>query len=168
MTRLRLLVVLILLVLLMLAIVMYCTYRPVSDFPIPIIAFVLVASILGSAINETSEHRRAPIPHTRLDLLVYLCWKLLVAFVFAILLYFLFMSKLVTGPLFPEFQGITAGSESADYKNMLDFMTNAKPKANLDAAKIMVWSFIAGYAERLVPNLISKISKAPPIDPSKL
>ena len=74
--------------------------------------------------------------------------------VFAFVLYTIFMAGLVQGSLFPEF---AAGEEA--YKTFSDFAKITIPKENADVAKVIIWSFIAGFSEGLVPNFISKIAK---------
>lgn len=74
--------------------------------------------------------------------------------VFAFVLYIMFMAGFVQGSLFPMF---AAGDQ--DFTNFCDFAQHFIPKENVDVAKAIVWSFIAGFSERLVPNFISKIVK---------
>jgi hypothetical protein len=38
------------------------------------------------------------------------------------------------------------------------------PKTNADMAKILIWSFVAGYSEKLVPNMVTKIFVMPEQD----
>jgi hypothetical protein len=124
--------------------------------------FLGLAAILGSAVNESSRQQSELGDASRLDKSVFLSWKLLVAIVFALFLYVAFLSGVIKGPLFPEFQG----TDGEPYLDMMDFMTKCKPKTNLDTAKALVWAFIAGYAERFVPNLIQELEKKKPETPS--
>jgi hypothetical protein len=41
---------------------------------------------------------------------------------------------------------------------MAKFVLIVDPKTYADAAKIVVWSFIAGYSEKFVPNLIARLA----------
>jgi hypothetical protein len=74
--------------------------------------------------------------------------------VFAIVLYGTFMSGLVQGALFPAFQ-----SAEKAFASFPEFARLAMPEKNADMAKALVWAFIAGFSEGLVPNFISKITK---------
>ena len=38
-----------------------------------------------------------------------------------------------------------------------EFAYNTVPETNLDAAKAIVWAFVAGFAEGFVPNFIDKL-----------
>jgi hypothetical protein len=45
------------------------------------------------------------------------------------------------------------------YDTFQKFAPGANPATNQDAAKAIVWAFIAGFSEGLVPNFIDKIVK---------
>lgn len=76
----------------------------------------------------------------------------MVAIVFAFVLYIIFMGGLVSGELFPKFV-----NDTSTYVNTTEFLTAVDPETYQDFAKILVWSFIAGYSETFVPNIITKI-----------
>jgi hypothetical protein len=120
---------------------------------IPILIFVFLAAILGSAVNESKRDTEFLLRLSSFDLVVFFCWKLLVAIVFALFLYVAFASGIVAGGLFPVFDGV----KDVPYKHMMKFLVDCKPLTNQDVAKMFVWAFIAGYLEKFVPNLIQKI-----------
>ena len=64
---------------------------------------------------------------------------------------------LIGGDMFPHFVHIPL--KEGAYWNMETFLTAVKPESYKDVAKILVWSFIAGYSEKFVPNLIGQILK---------
>jgi hypothetical protein len=74
--------------------------------------------------------------------------------VFAFVLYTIFMAGFVQGSFFPVF---ASGKET--FKTFGDFAAVTIPATNSDVAKAIVWAFIAGFSEGLVPNFISKIVK---------
>ncbi|MDH5178036.1 MAG: hypothetical protein OEZ39_19070 [Gammaproteobacteria bacterium] len=78
----------------------------------------------------------------------------LVAGILGILLFSLFLTGMITGSLFPDFNGV-----NEKYHNMYEQFRQVAPKTYLDAAKSLVWSFIAGFSERLVPNIIDKMAQ---------
>src|SRR4029078_4561252 len=59
---------------------------------------------------------------------------------FALVLWLMFLGGLLSGELFP--------------KEIAGPLTSPIPK---DLAKLLVWSFIAGFAERFVPDLLDKL-----------
>lgn len=77
---------------------------------------------------------------------------------FGIVFYVLCLTNIVGGDLFPNFSGT-----DTVYENVLQMFKKVKPKTNLDANKALIWAFIAGFSERLVPNVLdSAIKKTKP------
>jgi hypothetical protein len=160
----------------------WATYRQatagVEDGPGPIAVFVGLAAILGSAVNQPfrddaggsgggSGAGGGDQSHPAL----YFLWKCAVAVAFAFLLYLVFMGGLLSGGLFPEFQ---RGDHS--FRSISRFVLEMNPNSNADFAKLLVWSFVAGFSGKFVPNLIAKLegqasgqrneAPADPADPS--
>lgn len=124
----------------------------------PLSWFIIVAAILGSIVNQ--PFRQSELRHTALGwLLGYLCWKCAVAIVFAFVLYIMFIAGLISGDMFPRFVNTTANA-GGEYVSMEQFMTSIEPESNRDAAKVLVWSFLAGYSEKFVPNLMTRMLSA--------
>ena len=78
--------------------------------------------------------------------------SLLVAGILAFVAYGLFLSGLVQGSLFPVFE-----KTQESYQGVTALLMNLAPKTNLDAAKAILWAFIAGFSERFVPNIIDAL-----------
>jgi len=74
--------------------------------------------------------------------------------VFAVILYMLMLGGLLTGDIFPRFM---RPDENLNGLVLLDFLKQGKPAAAGDYAKLVVWCFIAGFAERLVPDTLSRL-----------
>lgn len=75
---------------------------------------------------------------------------------FGIVIYMIFVSELLSGELFPEFKILPPKSESG----MSQLISATYLASSKDAAKAIVWSFVAGFSEEFVPNLLKKLSKA--------
>jgi hypothetical protein len=75
---------------------------------------------------------------------------------FAMLLWATFFSGLVTGALFPNI-----GGASGTYTGFHDLFKNATPCTNADAMKGVFWGFVAGYAEKYVPNILDRLAVKP-------
>jgi len=79
--------------------------------------------------------------------------------IFALILYILFLSGIIEGHLFPEFYvpSLPEGSvPTTDF--MKDLFSKTYPSSGEDFAKLLFWSFVAGFSERYVPQIISTIS----------
>lgn len=76
----------------------------------------------------------------------------LVGVIFALVMLAIFRGNVITGILFPEFNG-----------KCWNFLTMAKelecrPALALDMAKLMLWGFAAGWGERMVPDVLDKLA----------
>ena len=124
----------------------------------PISWFIIIAAILGSVVNQPFRHGE-PQHETFGWIVGYVFWKSTVSIVFAFVLYMMFIAGLISGDMFPRFVRTTIET-GGQYVNMKEFATKIDPESYKDVAKILVWSFVAGYSEKFVPNLISQILKA--------
>jgi len=71
----------------------------------------------------------------------------------ATVLYIMFVSGLVQGDLFPHFECQTEGA----CKSVSGLMQHYWPDTPHDYGKALVWSFIAGFSERFVPDLLQSL-----------
>lgn len=80
--------------------------------------------------------------------------------IFALVLYVLFLSGILQGHLFPEFYipPPPADGQAPDTKFMESLFMATYPKTGEDFAKLIFWSFVAGFSERYVPQIISGIA----------
>lgn len=76
--------------------------------------------------------------------------------VFALLLYVLFISGLVQGALFPSIYTPDSyeGWKSITFGVMSYYVG---PKTGTDFGKLLVWCFIAGFAERFIPDTLDRL-----------
>ena len=80
----------------------------------------------------------------------------LMGLVFAIVLFELFVSGAVSGQLFPAF--LKVDPSKVDPSTFRSFSVGSTPASPSDWAKLAVWGFVAGFAERLVPDVLSRLS----------
>ncbi len=81
--------------------------------------------------------------------------------IFAGVLYLIFLGGFLEGPLFPEFDYVTRSTADEPTEWIRKMLSETYPKTTQDFAKLFLWSFIAGFSERFVPQVISNlVSKA--------
>jgi mannose-6-phosphate isomerase-like protein (cupin superfamily) len=76
--------------------------------------------------------------------------------IFALVLYFAFLSDLVQSPLFPHF-AIAAFSQSPSTQEVANFLGHTYPASGPDLTKLLFWSFVAGFSERFVPQILDTV-----------
>ena len=82
--------------------------------------------------------------------------------VFALVLYLLFLGGIVSGSLFPA---PSLGPNNIQV-NFQSFLTGAVWAVPGDFAKLLVWCFIAGFAERFVPDILGRLGSNNTIEPT--
>lgn len=78
--------------------------------------------------------------------------SVLISGVLALVMYGLFLSGLLQGDLFPKFK-----NTAQDFESVFQLLRVVIPNHNIDTAKAIVWAFIAGFSERLVPNVLDRL-----------
>jgi hypothetical protein len=105
-------------------------------------------SLLGSD-SEAVKHALST-PSVTLQLYV----SPVIGGVFALPAWAAFFSGLLKGALFPNIAGV-----EGVYANFHDLMAKTHPETFADAMKGVFWSFVAGYSERFVPNVIDQLAQ---------
>jgi hypothetical protein len=146
-----------------------------SCVPMTPLEFVAVAGLFGGFVSVQSRLQAATEVDPffkRLELSSgwgsIILISPLVGIVFAIVLYMILVAGIVSGgPLFPTFlEGGGAahlvGASKATVPSFIDsfnaFVVGSSPKAPADWAKLAVWCFVAGFAERFVPDVLTRLA----------
>lgn len=74
---------------------------------------------------------------------------------FALILYVAFLSQIVTGALFPQFY-VPAFHQPPTTDDAQAFFRDTFPSSGADLAKLLFWAVVAGFSERLIPQIIEK------------
>ncbi len=136
--------------------------------PKPFLAMLATVGYAGVVGGFISALRRVQSVPAGIDSLLtiqalknakfYLWLSPLLGAVFAIVLLLIFLGGLVGGTVFPEFSPLKSApigppGKIADWY----FWANLYPTGSPDYAKLFLWSFIAGFAERLVPDILDRL-----------
>jgi hypothetical protein len=79
--------------------------------------------------------------------------------VFALVLYCIFLSKIIAGHVFPEFSMPSPPPGGPTNQFMIEILVKTNPATGQDLAKLLFWSFVAGFSERFVPQIIPNAAK---------
>ena len=105
-----------------------------------------IASLSGESEITATE------PQARIMILqVYM--SCLFGGVFAIVAYALLMTGIVKGALVPDFDGL-----GTVYSDVISFFRSIRPSTSLDAVKCLLWAFVAGFAEKWIPNMLDRLA----------
>ena len=73
--------------------------------------------------------------------------------IFAIIAYIVLLAGLVTSALFPAFVYPALPASGINPHYFILFLTDTVPATGPDFAKLLFWSFAAGFTERLIPQI---------------
>lgn len=76
--------------------------------------------------------------------------------IFALVLYLGFLSNIVEGPLFPHFAGPAFSQPIPSTQDISNFFSQTYPATGADLTKLLFWSFVAGFSERFVPQILDQ------------
>jgi len=75
----------------------------------------------------------------------------------ALVLYCVFDAGLLKGDLFPTMYTVPKPAQGS--LSFEKYLFAAGPSAGIDHAKLLVWSFLAGFSERLLPDALDRLTK---------
>jgi hypothetical protein len=125
---------------------------------LPLSAFVMLFGALGGAVSVMRRLSDPTVedPLASKQALMVVRLAPVLGSVFALVLCMMFLGKLVEGPLFPHLQ-----IEMPEDRWLLlgRFLGDLQPVEWGDFAKTLLWSFAAGFSERLVPDALSRAAR---------
>lgn len=127
----------------------------------PLLLILFLCGMLGGVINNylrinklPSSHLDKFVPKEKIINILQIYVSLLVSGTLGLIFYAAISSGLIQGSFFPEFVNLDA-AYSGTFSN---FFQQVLPKTNHDVLKAIIWCFVAGFSEKLVPNTIDKLA----------
>lgn len=121
---------------------------------------VFICGIIGGFVSI--QQRAKNIVDEELDLLCGSWFQILLipifGAIFALVLYCIFLSGLLNSDIFPKFYFPQPAASGPDTEFVIKVLRETFPATGPDLAKLVFWSFVAGFAERLVPQIISNLT----------
>ena len=119
--------------------------------------------IIGGFVSIQQRLRK--IRNAELSLLAQ-SWTMLLVIpiyggIFALVIYILFLSGLIESALFPQFY-IPEFHNPPTSADVISALRETSPKSGADLAKLMFWTFVVGFSERFVPQIIQSVTSAAP------
>lgn len=132
---------------------------------IPIFILVIIAGAMGGFISMQKRLQQAPTvgdPLITFSNLTdgkfsYFIGPITGSFL-ALVLYIIFAAGMIKGSVFPEIITVSQKEASDFYEKTLSFKNFTKGtgvNSGENYAKLLVWSFLAGFAERFVPDTLN-------------
>jgi hypothetical protein len=136
------------------------------DVSLPILAYVALSGCLGaffSALSRLYSLKQLPAALLSVDfrslrnhyLLMYSLIPPIVGIIGAVFFYVVIASGLIHGDLFQHFKCYLGDDKCNSLNGLLEY----GPEKVEDYAKSLVWGFVSGFSERLVPDTLSSLEK---------
>ncbi len=134
---------------------------PAGKVPVEMATVIVVifSGAVGGLVSMQQRYQSVPNEGDQIDSVSELAHGFLTTFtplfsgaIFALILFFLIVAGMLQGGVFPKM--LEAGASKAS--SFVDFMRSAIPANVGDYAKLVIWSFVAGFAERFVPDTLSR------------
>jgi len=116
------------------------------------VMIVLFSGAVGGLVSMQQRYQSVPSEGDQIDSVSELAHGFLTTFtplfsgaIFALILFFLISAGWLKGELFPNTEGLFRKAHT-----FFDFLGTP------DYAKLVIWSFVAGFAERFVPDTLSR------------
>jgi hypothetical protein len=121
---------------------------------------VFICGIIGGFVSI--QQRVKNISDEELELLSSSWFQILLVpifgAVFSLVLYCIFLSDLLNSDVFPKFFYPSPPSTGPNDDFIVKVLQKTYPLTGPDLAKLIFWSFVAGFAERFVPQIISNFT----------
>jgi len=137
-------------------------FRPLHWDFLAMLLCVLYFGIIGGFVSSQRRMQAIPVDIDPLisifglDSAGYFLWlSPLLGAIFAAVLTLMFIAGILKGTIFPEFLPPFGPGVKVRF---FDFIWHTTPGTSEDYAKLFVWAFLAGFAERLVPDSLDRLT----------
>ena len=142
--------------LLVLVIIFYIIKPEVFDRTY-LVAYVFLTGLIGGFV---SMQQRLPSIHLNELIELSKSWLSILLIpinggIFSIVLLLIFLSGIIEGSMFPKFTQLSI-DRSDLVGSFTSWLRTTFPTEGTDIAKLLFWSFVAGFSERFVPQIIRK------------
>ena len=125
-----------------------------------LVSYVFLAGLIGGFVSIQQRLPTIELPELR-ELSTSWLSILLIPInggIFALVLMLMFISGIIEGSMFPKYI-----HDPIDRNNLIlsfvNWLKTTFPEKGPDVAKLLFWSFVAGFSERLVPQIIRKTTE---------
>jgi hypothetical protein len=131
---------------------------------LPIVPMVILAGILGASFSILQRVQRSTAADPLVALFnlraarpqVYL--SIISGAIAALVVFAVFGGGMLEGVLFPKIVNWKSDGRGEKMMELSDYLQNTGPLTHFDYAKLLVWAFIAGFAERFVPDILDRFT----------
>lgn len=124
-----------------------------SGNSVSLLLVVFLTGAAGGVISNYFRIRELPEQNIGTNAIIQIYVTPLISGLLSWVAYAICLSGLLQGSLFPTFAG-----GDASYENLEQMFSVVKPDTTLDVAKVLLWSFVAGFFEKFIPNILDKIA----------
>lgn len=129
----------------------YARYNTWSFRYLAELVVVALFGVLGAYFSRVMSFQSKPKLIGFEDVTNYRLWMLTLRALYgaigAVVLYFFLRSGIISGHIFPNFAGSGTAASNANFGELA---------SKADFGKLLVWSFIAGFSERLIPDTLER------------
>lgn len=141
------------------------SYFIAQNWKLPVLVIVTLSGMLGaffSALTRLYSVNQLPmalISETVLELkglhlMMYSFVPPIVGAIASVVIYIGFVSGLIDGGVFPK---LICKASSNTCNEFVQVLNEYGPKDPTDYGKTLIWAFIAGFSERLVPDMLQSV-----------
>lgn len=129
-----------------------------------VLATVVYAGMIGGTVSATIRLGEIPTGgdplssiHTLRNTRAILNFSPMLGGIFALVLLLLFLGGVFEGVIFPKFAKLAMVAGEAEKPLQWKFASSLLPERSVDFALLFLWSFIAGFAEKFVPDALDRL-----------